>query len=739
VSGLTARCIITGLGVGVLALLVLAPAPLGDRSLAPAALVLAAALALAAALLALTSAHRRCARVFRGEGGGQKLADAVARLLDRRPGEALVYELAASLRRLTGAELARVRVAPVEEGGVADERVVCAADDATAVLAALDTVEPPLRDPSMQERSLPLAGGVRPWLHLRLDAEAGGGGARIDLVAAPGGGFAPSAAALGALLTRLAAARFNEVARAARLDRAEAMAADRAAEIETILNSISEAVFTLDGAWRFTFLNARAEEVLRCSAAELIGRNLWEAFPEAVATEIEPAYRRAMRERVEVAVECFYAPLDAWFSIRALPRGDGLIVYFRDVSERVVADAQLRQAQKMEALGQLTGGIAHDFNNLLTVVMGNLEMVADAAELGDDDRHSLEVALHASEQAARLTAQLLAFARRQPLAPRDLDVRDLMQDWLELLKHTLGPGVAVQTLVEGGLAPIHVDPTQLQNAVLNLALNARDAMGGQGRLTIEAADRTLEPGWCRAHAPGLAPGRYVRLSVADTGPGMPPEVRERAFDPFFTTKGGGDGSGLGLAMVYGFAKQSEGHVSLYSEPGLGTTVALYLPAAVAEVAANENAVAAESPPGGNERVLVVEDEAEVRTFLVRVLARLGYDVVAAVDAAAAADTLADPSLEVLVSDIGLPGGVNGLELARRALEERDDLAVVLISGYAAAALTAEQMAPARAVVMQKPLHIAELARAVREALANVAAAPATRPQPGTRVNRPSGQ
>jgi len=347
--------------------------------------------------------------------------------------------------------------------------------------------------------------------------------------------------------------------------------------------------------------------------------------------------------------------------------------------------------------------------------MGNLELLADAADLAEADRESLRVALSASEQAAQLTEQLLAFARRQPLAPRDVDVRDLVQEWLKLMKRTLGPGVALQTLLEGGLDPIHVDPVQLQNAVLNLAINARDAMGGQGRLTIEAANRRLDAAWCRANAPGLAPGRYVRLSVADTGPGMADDVRERAFDPFFTTKGSGGGSGLGLAMVYGFAKQSEGHVSLYSEPGVGTTVALYLPAATA-AAVSDDDEAVEEIPGGVERVLVVEDEPDVRNVVVRGLARLGYDVAAVGDAEAGAAALADDGLEVLVSDIGLPGGMNGLELARRARDQRGDLAVVLISGYAAGALAGGERVPAGAVVLQKPVHVAELAQAIRHAL-----------------------
>jgi nitrogen-specific signal transduction histidine kinase/CheY-like chemotaxis protein len=359
------------------------------------------------------------------------------------------------------------------------------------------------------------------------------------------------------------------------------------------------------------------------------------------------------------------------------------VVTFLDISERRTAEAQYRQAQKMEVVGQLTGGIAHDFNNLLAVVIGNLELLEERLPAEAGERAMVSQALKAADRGATLTARLLAFSRRQQLNPRLVDLNDRIGEVVGLLSRTLGERIAIETRLEPRLHRARIDPAQFESALLNLAVNARDAMPEGGGLCIETANTAVARPW-KSGQPALRPGAYVRVSVVDTGEGMPADVAARAFEPFFTTKGVGKGSGLGLSMVYGFLRQSGGSVDIDSAPGRGTAIHLYFPKAHT---AEEEAAPAEArgpcEPAAPATVLVVEDDPEVRASTVRLVAELGYGVRAARDAEEALAALEeDPAIALLFTDMVLAGAVDGPALARRAGERRPDLKVLMTSGYA---------------------------------------------------------
>ncbi len=343
----------------------------------------------------------------------------------------------------------------------------------------------------------------------------------------------------------------------------------------------------------------------------------------------------------------------------------------------------LREAQKMQAIGQLTGGIAHDFNNLLQVILGNLEFVR--AKLDGDAKLQtrIERAAWAAQRGATLTGQLLAFARKQPLAPAAIDLAATMPDLVPLLRRTLGEHIEVRYVESAGLWPAMADPAQLESAVLNLALNARDAMPGGGRLTIELGNKVLDREYARHHAE-VVPGDYAMVAVSDTGHGMTPEVAARVFEPFFTTKPDGKGTGLGLAMVFGFVKQSGGHVKIYSEPGHGTTVKIYLPRAIGQLAAVGGRTAAPVElPRGSATILVVEDEAAVREIACAILADLGYRVLDAADGEEALRVFGAnaAAVDLLLTDVVLPGKVRGRELSERVQAVRPEVRVLFMSGY----------------------------------------------------------
>ena len=390
------------------------------------------------------------------------------------------------------------------------------------------------------------------------------------------------------------------------------------------------------------------------------------------------------------------------------------------MAAREGAEDQIRQMQKMESIGQLTGGIAHDFNNMLAIVIGSLDL-ARRRLTGDPERlrRNIDNAYEGAERAAALTARLLAFSRQQPLAPLTLDVNKLVAGMSELLERTMGEQYRVETVLAGGLWRTFVDPSQLENAILNLAVNARDAMPEGGNMTIETANAHLDDEYARAHV-DVAPGQYVMLSVSDSGDGMTQDIIAKAFEPFFTTKPVGKGTGLGLSQIFGFMKQTGGHAAIYSETGQGTTVKLYLPRDHGEAidprsrqAVGENSVPRAKP---GETVLVVEDEQRVRHFSVDALRELGYVVISAANGREALKALANqPTLDVLFTDIVMPE-MNGRKLADAALEMRPDLKVLFTTGYTRNAVVHNGMLDAGVAFLPKPFSVTQLGVKVREVL-----------------------
>ncbi|MBV8167996.1 MAG: response regulator, partial [Alphaproteobacteria bacterium] len=369
--------------------------------------------------------------------------------------------------------------------------------------------------------------------------------------------------------------------------------------------------------------------------------------------------------------------------------------------------------------GQLTGGLAHDFNNLLHVIQGSIDALR--RRLGDADptqlRH-LDIALRGVERGATLTRQLLAFARRQPLRPAPVNLNRLVAGMADMLRRTLGEAIGLETVLAGGLWMVSADNNQLESALLNLAVNARDAMPAGGKLTIETTNAHVDDTLAATQAE-LAPGQYVVIAVTDTGMGMTKAVVQRAFEPFFTTKEVGQGTGLGLSQVYGFVKQSGGHVQIYSEPGLGTTIKLYLPRLTdgADETDAPSAAAAAAEAAQHETVLVVEDDEDVRTYSVELLRELGYDVLEAADGPSALAVIGDnPDVRLLFTDVALPGGLNGRQLAEQARLHQPEIKVLFTTGYARNAVTHQGALEPGIELIVKPFTYAHLAAKIRQVL-----------------------
>lgn len=395
-----------------------------------------------------------------------------------------------------------------------------------------------------------------------------------------------------------------------------------------------------------------------------------------------------------------------------------------EIAERMKAEGALRQAQKMEAIGQLTGGVAHDFNNLLTVIIGGLDNIARQldAPSGRDDarlRRAVDMATQSAERAATLTSRLLAFSRRQALDPKPVQADRLVREIGELLQRSIGEHITLEMVGSAGLWPALVDPNELEQALLNLAVNARDAMPGGGKLTIETQNVFLDEAYLATVPEPVSPGQYVMIAVSDTGHGMDAETLSHVFEPFFTTKETGKGTGLGLSQVYGFLRQSGGHVRVYSEVGQGTTAKLYLPRFHGEVAAP--VVAAQRPDvsllRGDELVLVVEDDEGVRAYSSGVLRELGYSVVEAADGASALAALDQhPRVDLLFTDVVLPGGVHGHKLAAQVRERRPGVQVLFTSGYTRNAIVHNGRLDYGVELITKPFTYEELAVRVRRLL-----------------------
>jgi signal transduction histidine kinase/HAMP domain-containing protein len=495
-------------------------------------------------------------------------------------------------------------------------------------------------------------------------------------------------------------------------------AEEAAARIITIFESTTDSVLIIDPDWRVSFLNGRARAQVD-EGRNVIGMKLWEAFPDAADTEIVNRFRRAMSDRRPVSFEASCPRNNVWYAFNAFPSDQGLAVYFRDITEqkqaveaRRLMEEQLHQSQKMEAVGQLTGGVAHDFNNLLTVVTGNLELIEKCAADSHKVQRLAAAAQHAADRGAKLTAQLLAFSRRQTLNPKLVSASRLLYGFHEIIRRAVGTGCQFKVLSDEQLWLCYVDPSLLESALLNLALNARDAMRDGGALTIETRNIVLSEG----EVAGCSSGAYVELSVMDTGCGMSPEVRDRIFEPFFTTKEVGKGTGLGLSMVYGFVHQSGGHIAVKSALGVGTTFILYLPKAAQESDVEEQAGSSQALPTGSGRILLVEDDDDILELTSVALTQLGYQVVCARDGEKAKRMLASgQEFDLLFSDVVMPPGIDGVELAREATRLNKGIKILLTSGNAEDVL-ARHNAVGEFPIVRKPFRRADLAQRLRSIL-----------------------
>lgn len=553
------------------------------------------------------------------------------------------------------------------------------------------------------------------------------------------------------------------------IENTERAAAERqvsriAAELQTITDALPVLISYIDRDHVYRFANRFYEEWFDLSREQIIGRPVREVVGEETYQSRLPLIERGLagetivvdavmphRDGRDRACEVRYIP-----RIEADGRVDGIHVLVTDMEERVEreaalnrqvahrerAEAQLRQlnetlearviaeiserrqaeaslaqSQKMETIGKLTGGVAHDFNNLLQVVSGNLQLLAKDVVGDEKAERKIANAMMGVTRGAKLASQLLAFGRRQALEPKVVNVTRFVRGMDDMLRRALGEEIEIETIVGGGLWNCFVDPAQVENAILNLAINARDAMDGQGKLTVELGNTMLDDDYARSHDE-VTPGQYVMLAVTDTGSGMSPEIIEKVFEPFFSTKVEGKGSGLGLSMVYGFVKQSGGHVKIYSEVGEGTTIKLYLPRAMA----NEDVeVETEDGPitGGAETVLVVEDDAAVRATVVDTLTDLGYRVLKAVDADSALSVIESGiAIDLLFTDVVMPGKLKSPELARRARERLPNLAVLFTSGYTENAIVHGGRLDAGVELLSKPYSREALARKFRHVLAN---------------------
>ncbi len=483
---------------------------------------------------------------------------------------------------------------------------------------------------------------------------------------------------------------------------------------------------TKNGDLVYDDLNAACARLFGLTRAEVIGRSPAEVLSPESTDSVETQARACLAAGKAVHYEVqrtFKSPGLITANVVATPidgpnQGETLILFCgRDMTEQRTTEDALRQSQKMEAVGQLTGGLAHDFNNLLAVISGSLELLASRVSQGrinDIDRF-VNAAQTATQRAASLTHRLLAFSRRQTLDPRLTEINQIVTGMKELIDRTAGPAIGVEIVLAQDLWKTRVDPNQLENALLNLCINAKDAMPDGGKMTVETSNRDLSHAISATR--DMPAGDYVALSVSDTGCGMTPEVIARAFEPFYTTKPTGHGTGLGLSMIYGFAHQSDGQVRIHSEVGRGSNVTIFLPRADGDAEEDSDRLKLEKP-GSAERgqtVLVVDDEANIRMLITEVLMELGYNAIEAHDGPSALKVLqSDLRIDLLVTDVGMPGGMNGRQLSDAGRIVRPDLKVLFITGYAeTAAFTHDHIEPGMAVIV-KPFSMDVLANRIKE-------------------------
>ena len=493
-----------------------------------------------------------------------------------------------------------------------------------------------------------------------------------------------------------------------------------AAQLSATLESITDAFYILDHDWCFRYLNKQAERLLFRGRDELLGRNVWEEFPEARATSIGSEYERAVSQRCTVTFEAYYPAL-GWFNIRAYPSDEGLAVYFTNITadkeaeaERATLEAQLLQAQKMEAVGRLAGGVAHDFNNMLMLIQGHVEIMLEGDHPGSQTYPELMAIAAAARRSADLTRQLLAFARKQTIAPRILDLNQTLAGMLGMLRRLLGEEIRLVYTPGDKVLSVRIDPAQLDQVIVNLAINARDAISSTGSIEVQTANVDMSAAQC-ATRPGLLPGAYVRLSVSDDGCGMDEEVLSRMFEPFFTTKGQGVGTGLGLATCYGIIKQNEGYIEVSSTLGQGTRFEVYLPGQ--PPAQDPAQPAALDAVRGGETVLLVEDEPALLNLCERRLKQLGYNVLpmgCPQEAIRFAETYPQ-EIHLLLTDVIMPN-VSGEQVWTRVRAGRPDLRCLFMSGYTADIIGRRGVLDQDIAFLEKPFTQQSLAAKVRQAL-----------------------
>jgi len=495
-----------------------------------------------------------------------------------------------------------------------------------------------------------------------------------------------------------------------------------------IIDTALDAFVQIDESGSILNWNSQAEKIFGWSRKDALGKNVIELIiAQSGRGELKAALARFLRSGADQVFERRREvraqrrdgrEFTAELSITALRRREGTLFngFVRDLTEKIAAEERMRQAEKMEALGQLTGGIAHDFNNILTVITGTIEILAEAVEKEPQLAAITKMIDDAAARGADLTQHLLAFARKQPLQPRETDVNMLMTDTANLLRPTLGEHIEIESVFEDEVCVATVDPNQLATAILNLALNARDAMPDGGKLILETGSAVLDENYASLHG-DVRPGRYALIAVSDTGTGIPAAILDKVFDPFFTSKGPGKGTGLGLSMVYGFVKQSAGHIKIYSEEGHGTTIKMYLPpGSGAQIALDVST--ASTVQGGNETILVVEDDKLVRNYVLTQLHSLGY---VTLDAANAAEALgiveAGKDFDLLFTDVIMPGAVNGRQLANELQKRKSRLKVLFTSGYTENAIIHHGRLDSGVLLLAKPYRKSDMAAMIRKALA----------------------
>ena len=494
--------------------------------------------------------------------------------------------------------------------------------------------------------------------------------------------------------------------------------------IERIFETSLDLILVVDRKGNFLRVSPSSAVILGYRPDDMVGRSAAEFLHPDDLENTRAEMRLARRGQVMRNFECRYIHKNGssvpitWTGLWSEPDQQHFFIG-RDMSERLRLESQLRQAQKMEAVGQLTGGIAHDFNNILTTIIATTELMAD--EVADHPKlaHMVASLDEAAERGAQLVQRLLPVARKQPLQVLSVDLNEIVPRMVAILRRTLGADITIKTALAPDLWPAVADPSQLEDAILNLAVNARDAMPRGGQLVIETANAHLDEHYA-AHNVDVTPGDYVAVIVTDSGAGMPPEVIERVFEPFFTTKEAGHGTGLGLSMVYGFLKQLRGHVKIYSEIGHGTSIKLYLPQAKSAIKTAEQTAATTPHPAGNEIILLVEDDAAVRAVGVTILENLGYRVLQAEDAQIALAILqTSEPIDLLFTDLVLPNGMSGQDLVRQARELRPDLKALFTSGYSAQFIAARGDTDQNVPLLGKPYRKHKLAEAIRNALDGV--------------------